>query len=75
MRILPARFVSQLDVSETGTGREKPKVMNTDVLKYADGTTRTQDQENRMAWRKAQRVVDALESWGTVASGGPKPRR
>lgn len=45
------------------------------VLKYADGTTRTQDQENRMAWRKAQRVVDALESWGTVASGGPKPGR
>ena len=30
MRILPARFVRQLDVSETGTGREKPKVMNTD---------------------------------------------
>lgn len=31
MRILPARFVRQLDVSETGTGREEPKVMNTDL--------------------------------------------
>ena len=36
MRILPARFVSHQGVSETGTGREKPKVMNTDARQQDD---------------------------------------
>ena len=43
MRFFPARFVRHLDVSETGTGREKPKVMNTEVARLFRESQRQRD--------------------------------